>query len=171
MRYLPGYDPRMSAELTGGASPVPGTVVLRQSHAQREGLFGGLVAVFVLAFARGFPAAQTTGGRISITILCAAVIVVLTIGWLMILRHPPRLEISARDIRYTDGKGMVTTLTRQSGGELRFVTTGSGRYRSRGLMVSGSATVVPLPFFSAREVREQTVARGWLFPSARATRR
>jgi hypothetical protein len=168
---MQGYDPRMSAEMTGGASPVAGTVVLRQSHAQREGLFGGLVAVFVLAFARGFPGAQTTGGRIAVTVLCAGVILLLAIGWLRILRHPPRLEISGQDIRYTDGKGKVTTLTRQSGDELRFVVTGSGRYRSRGLMVSGSPTVVPLPFFSAREVREQAVACGWLFPSARAGRR
>lgn len=156
--------------MTGGASPAAGTVVVRQSHGQREGLFGGLVAVFVLAFARGFPGAQTAGGKIAVTIFCAGVVILLVSGWVRILLHPPYLEISSQAISYVDGKGQTTTLSRQSGDELRFVTTGSGRYRSRGLMVSGSSTILPLPFFSAREVREQTTACGWQFRSGRASR-
>lgn len=156
--------------MAGGPGPAGGTVVVRQSHAQREGLFGGLVAVFVLAFARGFPGASTTSGKVAVTILCAGLVILIAAGWVNILRHPPRLEISGPAISYIDGQGKVTTLARESGGELRFVTTGSGRYRSRGMMASGSATVLPLPFFSARQVREQTTACGWQFRSGRRSR-
>ncbi|HEY1639994.1 MAG TPA: hypothetical protein VGG35_04855 [Streptosporangiaceae bacterium] len=160
----------MRAEMIGGPGPAGSTVVVRQSHAQREGLFGGLVVVFVLAFARGFPGAATTAGKVAVTILCAGLVILIAAGWISILRHPPRLEISGPSISYIDGKGKVTTLSRESGDELRFVSTGSGRYRSRGMMVSGSATILPLPFFSAGQVREQTTACGWQFRSGRRSR-
>jgi hypothetical protein len=55
----------MDAEVRG--EPAAAAIVVRQSRLQRDGLFGGLLAVFALAFARGYPGAQTAAGRIAVT--------------------------------------------------------------------------------------------------------
>jgi hypothetical protein len=56
--------------------------VIRPSRLQRDGLFGTLVAVFVLAFALGFPGAATTGGRIAIAVFTGGVTAMLLWGWI-----------------------------------------------------------------------------------------
>jgi hypothetical protein len=55
------------------------------------------------------------------------------------------------------------TLSRESGRILRFITTGGARTRNRGLIAVGASTVIPLPYFSRRKIREACIAKGWQF--------
>jgi hypothetical protein len=48
----------VDAYYDGPAGGFGDAIVVRESRAQRDGLFGGLVAVFVLAFIRGFAGAR-----------------------------------------------------------------------------------------------------------------
>ncbi len=154
------YDLAVSAE----SHAVPGdAVVLRQSRAQRDGLFGGLAAVFVVALWRGFTGAQTSAGRVAVVAFCGLVLTGLTVLWVRCARRPSRLEVTSQVITYVDPQGKRRTLASAPGGELVFTTLGSGRYRSRALTIRGSGTVIPLPFFSAREVRRECTTRGWQF--------
>jgi hypothetical protein len=154
------YDLAVTAE-----SPAePGdAIVLRQSRAQRDGLFGGLAAVFVVALWRGYTGAQTPGGRVAVVVFCGLVLAALTFVWVRYARRPSHLEITSQAITYVDPQGKQRTLASSPGSELAFTTLGSGRYRSRALTIRGSGTVIPLPFFSAREVRRECAARGWRF--------
>ena len=48
------------------ADPDAEAIVVRQSRLQRDGLFGGLVAVFLVALVRGYAGAQTVTGRVAL---------------------------------------------------------------------------------------------------------
>jgi hypothetical protein len=146
-------------------------IVVKQSRAQRDGLFGALVAVFALAFARGFTGAQTAGGRIALAIFIGAVMAVLV--WLRVrtVRRSCHLEISGQAISLVSAPGQVITLSRQCGDGLRIVTLGSARYRYRGLTIQGSGVVIPLQFFSIGQIRQQCAARGWRFERSPRTAR
>ena len=159
-------EPPGGVPVPGPADPA-GAIVLRQSRLQRDGLFGGLIAVFLVALVRGYPGAQTSTGRIVLVIFVSVVTAALTVGWVRLIRRPYRLEISSQTITLVDGKGAARTLSRRSGDELRLVSLGSGRYRQYGLTIQGADTVLPLPFFSAKQVRRQCRAAGWSFPARR----
>jgi len=49
--------------------------VIRPSRLQRDGLFGALLAIFVLVFVRGFAGATTTGGRIAVAVVIGGITV------------------------------------------------------------------------------------------------
>lgn len=154
------YDLAVSAE----SHAVPGdAIVVRQSRAQRDGLFGGLAAVFVVALWRGYTGAQTPGGRVAVVVFCGLVLAGLTVLWVRYARRPSRLEIASQVITYVDPSGKQRLLTSAPGSELAFTTLGSGRYRTRALTIRGSGSVIPLPFFSVRQVRRECTARGWQF--------
>jgi hypothetical protein len=138
-------------------------VVVRQSRGQRDGLFGGLAAVFVVALWRGYAGAQTSGGRVAVVVFCGLVPAGLTFLWVRYARRPSHLEITSQAITCVDPQGKQRSLTATPGSELVFTTLGSGRYRSRALTIRGSGTVILLPFFSAREVRRECTARCWRF--------
>ena len=149
----------------GPATGAAAAVVVRQSRLQRDGLFGALVAVFLVALARGYPHAQTATGR---AVLVAFVVVVtagLVVAWARLIRRPCCLEISGQAVTFVDGRGAVRVLSRDLGDQLRVVRLGGGRYRQPGLAIAGTA--IPLPFFSMREVRRQCLAAGWSFASRR----
>ena len=153
-------DPRPA---TGAAA----VVVLRQSRLQRDGLFGALVAVFLVALARGYPHAQTATGRVVLVTFAAVVTAALAVAWARLIRRPCRLEISGQAVTFVDGRGSAQVLSRDQGDQLRVVRLGSGRYRQPGLTIAGTSTRIPLPFFSVREVRRQCLAAGWSFASRR----
>ena len=153
-------DPRPA---TGAAA----VVVLRQSRLQRDGLFGALVAVFLVALARGYPHAQTATGRVVLVTFAAVVTAALVVAWARLIRRPCRLEISGQAVTFVDGRGSAQVLSRDQGDQLRVVRLGSGRYRQPGLTIAGTGTRIPLPFFSVREVRRQCLAAGWSFASRR----
>jgi hypothetical protein len=72
------------AESTNGppaTDPASGTIVVRQSRLQRDGLFGTLIAVFGLALARGYTGAHTSTGRIAVAVFVCTVTAALIWGW------------------------------------------------------------------------------------------
>jgi hypothetical protein len=142
-------------------------VVVRQSRLQRDGLFGALVAVFLIALARGYPHAQTTTGRVVLVVFVATLTVVLVLAWIRLVRRPYRLEISRQAVTLVDGRGAPRVLSRDQGDQLRVISLGRGRYRRPGLAIAGAGTSIPLPFFSVREVRRQCLAAGWSFAGRR----
>jgi hypothetical protein len=138
--------------------------VVNQSRAQRDGTFGALVALFILVFVRGYPGAQTTGGRIAVCLFVGLALAVIVWGWIMVVRRPSHLEVSDQAITMVSPQGQRTTLSRQSGDELSIVTVGQGRYRLKGLTIAGSGTVITVRFFfSLKEIRKQCLANGWRF--------
>lgn len=137
--------------------------VIRPSRLQRDGLFGALVVVFVLAFVRGFPGATTTGGRIAVVIFAGGVAALLLWFWVRTIRRQTVLEISPEAVTLVEPGGKRTTLSRQSGDEILVTVTGGGRYRRAALTIAGSGTLLPLSFFSMSEVKRQCLASGWQF--------
>lgn len=136
--------------------------VVRPGKWHRDGLFGGLVLIFVLALARGLSGAHTGGGRVAVIVFAGGVIALLLATWIAQISQPGRLEITAQAVTLVDAKGKKTTLSRASGDELK-VTVSGGRYRRRGLTVDGSGTVIPLSFFSLAEIQQAATANGWRF--------
>jgi hypothetical protein len=159
----------MGAEPRGEPAMAVSVIVVRQSRVQRDGLFGGLLAVFALAFARGFTGAQTSGGRIAVAVFVGVVSALLVWLWVRSIRRPCRLEISSQSVASVSRQGQTISLSRQWGDELRVVSIGGGRYRSRGLASRGASTVIPLPFFSLAEIRRQCVAQGWRFEPSKGS--
>lgn len=152
----------------GPAGGFGDAIVVRESRLQRDGLFGGLVAVFVLAFIRGFAGAQTGAGRIAVAVFTTAVIAVVIIGWIAIVSRRSRLEISRATISYVSKRRDRLVLSRQAGDRLRIVHLGSGRFRRLGLAIEGTAVdgtghVLPLGLFSVREVKQACQWKGWEF--------
>lgn len=135
--------------------------VLRPGRLQRDGLFGGLIVIFVLALVRGLAGAQTSAGRVAVIVFAALVIAGLLAAWIVQLARPSRLEITAQAVTLVDARGKRTTLSREAGDELKVVISGGGRYRRRGLTIAGSGTVIPLGFFSLTQVQRAATAAGW----------
>jgi hypothetical protein len=153
----------------GPATGAAAAIVVRQSRLQRDGLFGALVAVFLIALARGYPHAQTATGRAVLVVFVAVVTAALVLAWARLIRRPCRLEISGQAVTFVDGRGATRVLSRDRGDQLRVVRLGSGRYRQAGLAIAGTGAgpAIPLPFFSVREVRRQCLAAGWSFAGRR----
>ena len=160
-------EPSSDAPAPGPAAPAAAPIVLRQSRLQRDGLLGGLAVVFLIALVRGYTGAQTATGRVVVVVFVSALTAALAVGWVRLIRRPYRLEISSQAITLVDGQGATRVLSRSSGDELRLVSLGSGRYRQYGLTIQGAGTVLPLPFFSAKQVKRQCRAAGWSFPARR----
>jgi len=159
----------VDAYYDGPAGGFGDAIIVRESRAQRDGLFGGLVAVFVLAFIRGLAGAQTGAGRVTVAIFTTSVIVVLVIGWIVIVSRQSRLEISRATISYVSERSDRLVLSRDAGDRLRVAHLGSGRFRRPGLAIEGSDQVLPLGLFSIREVKQACRSKGWEF--AALTRR
>ncbi|HEX2319358.1 MAG TPA: hypothetical protein VHJ18_10295 [Streptosporangiaceae bacterium] len=137
--------------------------VIRPSKIQRDSLFAALVAVFVLAFIRGYPGATTTGGRIAVIVFAGAVTSLLLLFWVRMIRKQTLLEVTPQAVTLVEPTGKRTTLSRESGDEIFVTVTGGGRYRTAALTIAGSGTLLPLSFFSMSEIKRQCLASGWQF--------
>jgi hypothetical protein len=137
--------------------------VIRPSKIQRDSLFAALVAVFVLAFIRGYPGATTTGGRIAVIVFAGAVTSLLLLFWVRMIRKQTLLEVTPQAVTLVEPTGKRTTLSRESGDEILVTVTGGGRYRTAALTIAGSGTLLPLSFFSMSEIKRQCLASGWRF--------
>ncbi|HEX5187902.1 MAG TPA: hypothetical protein VFW16_00055 [Streptosporangiaceae bacterium] len=137
--------------------------MIRPSKVQRDGLFGALVFVFVLAFIRGYPGATTTGGKIAVALFAGVVTGLLILGWVRVIRRPSHLEITPQAVTLVEPGGHRTTLSRESGDEILVTATGGGRYRKPALTIAGSGILLPLSFYSISEIRRQCLASGWRF--------
>lgn len=137
--------------------------VIRPSKLQRDGLFGTLVLVFVLALIRGFPGAGTTGGRVAVVVFAGGATLLLLWLWIRAILRPSLLEISADALTLVEPGGQRKTLSRAVGDEIVVTVTGGGRYRSRALTIAGSGVLLPLSFLPMSEVERQCLASGWRF--------
>ena len=137
--------------------------VIRPSRAQRDGLFGTLLVVLILAFARGFPGAATTGGRVAVAVFTGGMAALLLWGWIRLIRRASCLEIAPETVTLVEPGGRRTTLSRASGDEITVTAVGGARYRRSALTITGSGTVLPLSFFSLGEIQRQCLANGWQF--------
>jgi hypothetical protein len=139
-------------------------VVVKESAAQRDGLFGFLVAAFGLALVRGAAGAHTVAGRAAAALVFGALVVLCLVLWARTRMRPDRLEISQEAIRYVSGSGrQKSALNRQQGDNLCFVAQGGGRVWRQALKVRGSGAVMPLRFFSRAAVKRACEAQGWRF--------
>ena len=146
-------------QLGAGADPV----ILQESRLSLSVLFGGLLAVVVLALVRGLAGAQTAGGRVAVAVIFGAAAALAAWAWVVVVRRRGRLEITGQAITYAGGKGQPVTLSREQGDVLRVVARGAPRYPARCLTIQGTSTVIPLGFFRLSEVRQACTARGWQF--------
>ena len=138
-------------------------VIVQESRLSFSVLFGGLLAVFVLALVRGLAGAQTAGGRVGVAVICGVGAVLAAWAWAVVIRRRGHLEITGQAITYAGGKGRPVTLSREQGDVLRVVARGAPRYPARCLTIQGTSTVIPLGFFRLSEVRQACAARGWQF--------
>ncbi len=146
-------------QLGAGTDPV----IVQESRLSLNFLFGGLLAVFVLALARGLAGAQTPGGRAAVAVIFGAAASLAAWAWVVVIRRRGRLEITGQAITYAGGKGQPVTLSREQGDVLRVVARGAALYPARCLTIQGTSTVIPLNFFRLSEVRQACCARGWQF--------
>jgi hypothetical protein len=153
----------------GGVSPEiapdPGSIVVTENRSQIALLFGLLILVFAVAIARGEAGAQSAAGRAAIAAIFGILILGLARGWIMVVQRRSRLEVSQNAVTLVRRNGQVSALSREKGGELRFVNQRGGalgRNFTLGLTIVGTDSVLALPgFFSRREVRQACRSRGW----------
>jgi hypothetical protein len=145
--------------------PDPGSIVVAENRSQIALLFGLLILVFAVAVARGEAGAQSAAGRVAIAVIFGVLILALARGWIRVVQRRSRLEVSQNAVTLVQGNGQVSELSRQHGGELRFVNQRAGalsRTFTLGLTIVGTDFVLVLPgFFSRREVRQACRSRGW----------
>jgi hypothetical protein len=146
-------------QLGAGTDPV----IVQESRLSFSVLFGGLLAVFVLALVRELAGAQTAGGRVAVAVIFGAAAALAAWAWVVVIRRRGHLKITGQVITYAGGKGRPVTLSREQGDVLRVVARGAPPYRARCLTIQGTSTVIPLGFFRLSEVRQACAARGWQF--------
>ena len=136
--------------------------ILCPSRVQRDGLFGFLTAVVAVALARGVVGADSTGGRVAITIVFGGLLVLILVGWIRLVRRADRLEVSAESVRYISGSGKEThIIIRADGPDLRFVARGAGRFSFLALQQAATGALIPLHLFARRPVTAACEQSGW----------
>jgi hypothetical protein len=141
--------------------------VIKQSSASRDGFFGLMEALFVLALVRGGMGATTTAGRIVAILFTGAIIVGWGLLWHFQRRHRSQLEIGDDTIAKVDHAtpDHPLLIDRSSGDELYFVV-GNGRNNIFPVLVSQSSGArLLLAYYSRKSVQAACVAHGWRFPA------
>ena len=146
------------------ALPSDGSLIVRESALQRDGLFAFLVLAFAVALARGATGASTTTGRMVVLVVFGLGSIGLLIVWVKRRRRAQWLEVSEQSIELRDpNDDTERRLVRTPATQLRFVVLGSARARSLGVGIDGTDQVLPLHFFNKKAVRAACLARGWTF--------
>jgi len=143
------------------------SIVVRESRAAVNFLWGFLVVVAVLVLWRG-----EFGNRMLSTRIAAGVLFVLLgvggmVGWIWSHRHHGRLEVTPSTItlRYRSKSDPATVLRKTGDLHMESHLVGSARAKSRIwlLKVDGSEGSISLQFFKHREVIEACIAMAWTF--------
>jgi hypothetical protein len=138
------------------------SIVVKESKVQRDGLFGLLTSVCVVALARGVHGASTTGGAIAAGTFFSLMIIGLVLVWRLVRRQGNRLLVSTDSIALASGAGTdPKRLQRAASDQIRFVVRGSGRYRYTALEGGADGVSLNIQFFNRTKVRDACVARGW----------
>lgn len=136
--------------------------IVAQSAVGRDALFGIIELAFLFALVRGVTGASTLGGTIAAGVFMGAV----SIGWALLWRNVWRartwLEISDRAIALRDHLGTDrAVISRASGNHLRFVVLGRARYHYVGLKSDDDGTLIRLPYYGKKRIRQACGAHGW----------
>ena len=146
------------------STPQSGPVVVRESAAQRNGLFAFLAVVFAAALARGVLGAATMAGRIAVIVIMGGVLVLILVLWVTRRQAKQWPEVSADSIVLRQPKvGREEVLRRTSDSRLRFTAVGAGRARQLALQIEGADDVLALQFFKQKKVEAACVTCGWIF--------
>jgi hypothetical protein len=136
--------------------------IVKQSALAREGLFGIIELVLLVAVARGVVGARTDAGRVAVVVFLGG----FCIGWALLWRslwlQHSALYISDETITLRAG-ATSTALARADGDTLHFVSLGGFRYRYIGLKSVGSGMVLRLPYYSKNPIKAACTAHGWRF--------
>ena len=155
-------------QFTAGAGPVS----LREGRVLPVALYGGLLAVFLLALLRGLDGASSTGGRMAVAVIFGVLAALAASAGAIVIRRRGHLEITSQAITYAGyvrGKAQTVTFSRQQGDVLRVVEMGAPRFPRRCLAAQGTSAVIPINLFKLSELRQACAARGWQFQQGPAT--
>jgi hypothetical protein len=143
------------------------SIVVRESRASVNFLWGFLVVVAALVLWRGEFGDRTVSTRIAAGVIFVLLGVGGAAAWIWWQRHPGRLEVTPSTITLRHrGKPSPGTVFRKTGDlYLESHLVGSVRAPSRIwlLRVVGSEGSISLQFFKHREVEEASTAMGWTF--------
>ena len=132
------------------------------SRLQRDGLFGFLTLAMGAALVRGLIGAGSTSGRLLVGVIFGGALLLVTAGWLRVVRRAEHLDISDTEVRLVSGDGSrPRVIQRASGEQLRFVARSAGRVTLFGLYQPGSDTTLLLQLFSRKAVEAALLAHGW----------
>lgn len=138
-----------------------GPIVVEQSNASVNVIWGFLTIAFGFALWRGHQGAETGAGRLALDVLLGAALVLSVAGWVSFHRHPSRLEISPDAISLWH-RGKPNSIDLRPTGDL-YVST---RITPRGgvhryLKVVGSDDAIPLTHFDWKQVEGACLQAGW----------
>lgn len=137
-------------------------VIMRPSSFQRDGLFGFLTVVLVVAIVRGAFGTHRTSTYV-VMVLAAALLVAVLVSWVRQRRRPSRLEIGPDLIRFLDpaAKTPERQLRRVGGA----VVVGVRRLDLRRAIVyiaqPDTGTSIDLNYYKVRPVAAACRAQGW----------
>ena len=136
-------------------------IVVEQSNASVNVLWGFLCVAFAFALWRGHQGAQAGTGRLVLDIVFSVGVIVSVTAWISFRRHPARLEIS-QDVITFSHRGQPNTIEFRRPGPLyvRRIFNPRGGAQSY-LKVVGSDDAVPLVLFNWKDVESACHAAGW----------
>jgi hypothetical protein len=136
-------------------------IVIEQSKASVNFLWGFLTIAFAVALWRGHGGAETNSGRLVGDVLLGAAVVVCVAAWVSSHRHPARIEVS-QDVVALWYRGKPNPVELRRTGDLyvyRRISPRGGAHSY--LKVEGSDAAIPLVYFSWKDVERACRAAGW----------
>jgi hypothetical protein len=138
-----------------------GPVVIEQSNASVNVLWGFLSVAFAVALWRGHDGAQTDPGRLVVDVLFGAAVVVCVAAWISSYRHPARLEVS-HDVIALRHRGKPNAIELRRTGDLYLYWKIAPRGGAHSyLKAVGSDDAIPLVHFNWKDVERACRAAGW----------
>ena len=136
-------------------------IVIEQSKATVNALWGFLTVAFVFALWRGHGGAETGTGRFVLDVVFGAGVILSVTAWISFHRHPARLEVSRDVIALVHrGKPNATELRRTGPLYVRRIFGPRGGTRSY-LKAVGSDDAIPLVLFDRKSVERACREAGW----------
>lgn len=147
-------------------SGVPGEViVVRPSRLGRDGMFAAIDAVLVLILVRVWTGSPDSTVTVTVmSVVFGGLLVLVTVIWWLLRRHPARIEVSTDRMRYVNDRQPAVSdpdFVRADGDELRFTTQVSGKSSMMVLTQTATGIAWKLPFFSQKSIVAAAQQRQW----------
>ena len=138
-----------------------GPIVVEQSRANVNVLWGFLSVAFAFALWRGHQGAQTGTGRLVLDVILGVAAILSVTAWILSYRNPARLEIS-QDVITLSHRGKPNTIELRRPGPLYVHRVFNPRGGAQSyLKVVGSDDAIPLVLFNWKEVERACHTFGW----------